>query len=442
MQNNLEKKSLYSFDKNYCSTIFYKEPDKYREIEKFSKLSNQIITTGSNYSYSPAGFGKGSLSLILKKFNRIINFDIKKKEITVESGITLSDFLNFLLKYDLWIPQLPGYPFITLGGAVAANSHGKSCGVHGTIRNAIKSILLFHKNNGWLELSNEKNKDIFDLTVGGLGLTGTIVNITFKLSDINQKKFITTRKEVMSTKECIKSVRDSNTNDTFVYSWNRADSKDNFGKGFVFKNIIDKNSSRKFKKISKVKKKNNFLLPFSLWTRSTVKIANFFYTGFNKYINKGTSEEIEQVIFPFLGKEKYFSFFGRKGFIESQLLIPDNNLEEFFAEFKSLYKLHRPTITLFSIKNMSGEQKYLRFENNNLCVTFDYVNNKLNRIFLNEIDKLCIKFKILPSIIKDSRLSRETFNSCYTQAEEFKDKLNNFDKERIYKSELSNRLNI
>ena len=79
MQNNLEKKSLYSFDKNYCSTIFYKEPDKYREIEKFSKLSNQIITTGSNYSYSPAGFGKGSLSLILKKFNRIINFDIKKK---------------------------------------------------------------------------------------------------------------------------------------------------------------------------------------------------------------------------------------------------------------------------------------------------------------------------------------------------------------------------
>ena len=123
-------------------------------------------------------------------------------------------------------------------------------------------------------------------------------------------------------------------------------------------------------------------------------------------------------------------------------MIPDNNLEEFFAEFKSLYKLHRPTITLFSIKNMSGEQKYLRFENNNLCVTFDYVNNKLNRIFLNEIDKLCIKFKILPSIIKDSRLSRETFNSCYTQAEEFKDKLNNFDKERIYKSELSNRLNI
>ena len=143
MKNNFEKKKLYSFDKNYSSTIFFKEPDKYREIEKFSKLSKEIITTGANYSYSPAAFGEGSLSLMLKRFDRILNFDLKKKEITVESGLILSKFLNFLLKNNLWIPQIPGYPFITLGGAVAANSHGKSCGTHGTIRNSIKGILLF-----------------------------------------------------------------------------------------------------------------------------------------------------------------------------------------------------------------------------------------------------------------------------------------------------------
>ena len=111
MKNNLEQENLYSFDKNYSSNIFFKQPDKYRELEKFSNLSKNIITTGSNYSYSPAGFGEGSLSLFLNKFNRILNFNPAKKEITVESGIFLSDFLNFLLKYDLWIPQIPGYPY-------------------------------------------------------------------------------------------------------------------------------------------------------------------------------------------------------------------------------------------------------------------------------------------------------------------------------------------
>ena len=54
-----------------------------------------------------------------------------------------------------------------------------------------KNILIFHKTNGWLNLSEEENKEVFDLTVGGLGLTGSIINITFKLSEITSKKFVT-----------------------------------------------------------------------------------------------------------------------------------------------------------------------------------------------------------------------------------------------------------
>lgn len=441
MKNNLEQKNFYSFDKNYSSNIFFKQPDKYREIEKFSNLSENIITTGSNYSYSPAGFGEGSLSLLLKKFNRILDFNSKKKEITVESGINLSDFLNFLLKYDLWIPQIPGYPFITLGGAVAANSHGKSCGVHGTIRNSVKSILLYHKKNGWLELSNEKNKDIFDLTIGGLGLTGTIVNITFKLSEIKQKKFNTIREEVKSVKDCISFINDNNFDDTFIYSWNRADNDKDFGKGFIFKNILDKESQTSFKEISKNEKKS-LLLPFSLWNRVSIKIANFFFIYLNNLTKKKSKEEIEKVIFPFIGNEKYFSFFGKQGFIESQLLISKHRIDEFFEEFKKLYNYHRPVITLFSIKNMSGSQKYLRFEDNKLCVTFDFINNNLSRKFLEEVDRLCIKYQILPSIIKDSRLNKNIFNKCYNEGQIFKEKLINFDKDRVYKSELSRRLDI
>ena len=64
-----------------------------------------------------------------------MNLTKKNKEITVEAGITLIEFLNFSLKYNLSIfLVLPGYPTITIGGAVAANAHGKSCAIHGTIR--------------------------------------------------------------------------------------------------------------------------------------------------------------------------------------------------------------------------------------------------------------------------------------------------------------------
>ena len=134
--------------------------------------------------------------------------------------------------------------------------------------------------------------------------------------------------------------------------------------------------------------------------------------------------------------------FGSKGFIESQLIIPEKNIDEFFNEFLHLNEKLKPSITLFSIKNMSGKQKLIRFEDNNICVTFDFVNNKKNKEFLQHLDKLCIKYQILPSIIKDSRLEKDIFDKCYSEADIFRDKLSKFDKRRYYKSEISNRLKL
>ena len=139
------------------------------------------------------------------------------------------------------------------------------------------------------------------------------------------------------------------------------------------------------------------------------KTSKYFFINMNNFAGRESKEDFEKVIFPFVGNETYFNFFGRQGFIESQLLISKKRLGEFFEEFKSLYKLHRPIITLFSLKNMSGTQKYLRFEDDKICVTFDFINNKINRKFLIELDKLCIKYEILPSVIKDSRLNKKPF---------------------------------
>ena len=145
--------------------------------------------------------------------------------------INLIEILNFSLKYNLWIPQLPGYPTITLGGAVATNAHGKSCGSDGPIRKSIKSILLFHKNNGWMTLSENENKEIFDLTIGGLGLTGTIVN-NFKLKEIDNTQFIT-KKIIKSVEEC-NEIINNNDNSSYIYSWHRADRVKNFGRRYNF----------------------------------------------------------------------------------------------------------------------------------------------------------------------------------------------------------------
>jgi hypothetical protein len=91
---------------------------------------------------------------------------------------------------------------------------------------------------------------------------------------------------------------------------------------------------------------------------------------------------------------------------------------------------------------MSGEHKYLRFEGNMICLTFNIVKNEKNLNFVNELDKLYIQYDVVPSIIKDSRLKKEVFNKCYKFADEFRKDLRSFDHKRFYRSELSDRLEL
>ena len=269
------RKKIFLFDKNFSYKIFYSKPDKYKLLEEVARRNENIINIGSNLSYSPLGFGKNSTSINIKKFNRILEFKKNEKIITIEAGATLIELLNFTLKHNLWIPQLPGYPTISIGGAVAANSHGKSCGTHGTIRKSIKSILLFHKENGWLNLSKNENEEIFDLTIGGLGLTGTIVSVTFELLELESDEFITTKKPVKSVEECQKIIMESSNKSSFVYSWHRAENIKNFGRGFLFENSNKKKFQKGLKKL--VDKKIKFSpLFFPLWNKFSISLANFF----------------------------------------------------------------------------------------------------------------------------------------------------------------------
>ena len=441
-----EKCKLSSFDKNYTTEVYLKNPDKYRQLEKDSSRAGSLISRGGGYSYVAASFKKETLSLNMKNFNKILYFNEKEKLIRVEAGMTIIEFLNFTLGFGMWIPQIPGYPFISIGGAVASNVHGKSGELHGTIKNVIKDMLIFHKDHGWLNLSNDENKNIFDLTIGGFGLTGTIVSVTFKLIDFEGFNFQTSVNKINSITETVNFIKDNKEKNNLIYSWNRVDSNfQNFGNGLIFcnkMNLQNKEKNLNILKSSKPRFLGNFIR-FCLWNKLSVKTFNYFFLNYYNYLKKNDYEDnFINVMFPFLGKEFYFSLFGNKGFIESQILIAYEKVESYINDFKKLIDLHRPVITLFSVKGMSGEHKYLRFEGDMICLSFDIVNNQKNLNFFDELDKLYIKYDVVPSIIKDSRLKKEVFDKCYKFANEFREDLKSFDHKRSYRSELSDRLDL
>ena len=438
------KKKFKSLDRTYTADIFLKRPDKYRDIEILTSNAKNLITMGSGKSYIAASFKEDNLSLQLSKFNRIINFNKKDKTIIVEAGIKLYSLLNFTLMHRLWIPQIPGCPSITLGGAVAANVHGKSSSTHGSLRSQIKSIKIFHKTHGWLDLSENENKEIFELTIGGFGLTGTIVNVELKLVDIKGYDFTTTIEKVSSARDTVSKLNLNDLENIFSYSWNKTNKRKKLGEGLIFKNKINENGTKiLLKKMEYETNKIHQCFPLNLWNRYTINFfQNLYFIYYNFYKKKIIHDDFKNVIFPYAGKETYFHMFGKKGLFESQILVPLHKVNIFLDELEHNFKKLAPEITLFSIKKIMDKDILLRFSGEGICFTFDFTNNKKNITFLDKLDEICIKHHLKPSIIKDSRLNSNTVKKCYKEFDIFRKTLLDFDSKRIYKSELSERIGL
>ena len=85
IKNQTKRRKIVSFDKSISTNIIFCQPDKYKILENISNNFENIINVGSNLSYSPLGFSENNLSIEIKKFNRVLNFDKKRKLITVEA---------------------------------------------------------------------------------------------------------------------------------------------------------------------------------------------------------------------------------------------------------------------------------------------------------------------------------------------------------------------
>ena len=119
----LERKRFVSFDGGTAEDAEYFRPDRYRMIDDSLEGPYRIVR-GGGYSYAAASFGGGSIVENFTLFNRVLEFDSQSGLIKVEAGITLSDLLGVTVPRGFWLPVIPGYPAITVGGCIAANVHG------------------------------------------------------------------------------------------------------------------------------------------------------------------------------------------------------------------------------------------------------------------------------------------------------------------------------
>jgi decaprenylphospho-beta-D-ribofuranose 2-oxidase len=147
-------------------------------------------------------------------------------------------------------------------------------------------------------------------------------------------------------------------------------------------------------------------------------------------------------LYPFHNKGFYFDLFGHRGFIAQQILIPEDSIFEFIKKFESIIKRADIPIVLSAIKAFRGEQQLLNFNGDGFSLYCDFLNNGDSIKFLDKFNDLATDYGCISNIIRNSYLSAEIVKNQYNQYNEFKDRLHNYDPDRLFVSEISNRLEL
>ena len=441
----MNKTIINSFDGTEIINGFIERPEKYSHLYNIANSTQGIIARGSGLSYCAAASGNDITSIDMKRFNRILSFDEANGIIKVECGLTIGNFISFIVKRGWYFNVIPGYPSITIGGCIAFNVHGKSQFNIGTFGNHVKELTLYHPAYGEIVCNRSQNKDIFNLTIGGFGLTGVILDVTLVLSPLQGNSITRDTIKCKNLSDSVEKMHAFKNDSENVYSWNNLNLSDsNFGKGIIYREKFYQG------KAFQSKDYNYTLLKPNTWKKFGVNFINNFTQQFISFVyyqkeNIAPSSSILSIAestFPIYGKEIYYYLFGKQGFREYQLIVPLDKADNLFFGLHGLIKKYNMPVSLGSLKLFKGENKYLNFCTDGICLAIDIPATAKSINFFSEIDSLVIKSNGIANLSKDSRLQANTLAKMFKEYSYFKSELFRYDPRKCFTSSLRQRIEV
>ncbi len=143
-----------------------------------------MLPFGNGRSYGDSCLNDGALLLDARGLDRLISFDVERGVICCEAGVLLSDVLDLIVPRGWFVPVSPGTKFVTVGGAIANDVHGKNHHCAGSFGCHVRQFELLRSDGSRRRCSRTENPDWFAATIGGLGLTGVILWAELELKQV------------------------------------------------------------------------------------------------------------------------------------------------------------------------------------------------------------------------------------------------------------------
>lgn len=374
---------------------------------------------GMGRSYGDVCLNSYNVLWMTKALDKYISFDSNSGQLVCETGVLLGNIQGDFLPQGWMLPVTPGTQFVTLGGAIANDVHGKNHNSMGSLGHHILQLRLLRTDGSIIDCGPNHNTKWFRATIGGMGLTGLILSAKIQLGQIKSPWLSVDTIPFQTLAECFQMITTCKSNWEYLVAWFDSQNSRNFGRGFFMGAnpivFFDSDTTKK-RQIS-----IPFVPPCSLINRGSIRLVNTVYY----YKNKRKFSKIislHSFLYPLDKIENWNRIHGPRGFFQYQCVFPKENAQDAIISLLSVIKNSKingflPIIKLFGEKESIG---MMSFPKPGITLAIDFPhqgNTTLNS--LKQLDDIVLEAKGRVYLAKDARMNQNLFIDSYPQLQEF-----------------------
>ncbi|MDT8429786.1 MAG: FAD-binding oxidoreductase [Pseudomonadales bacterium] len=402
------------------------------------------ISRGQGRSYGDSALASALIqSTYLDQF---LAFDHDTGRLRCGSGITLGTILQTLLPRGWFLPVVPGTQFVSVGGAIACDVHGKNHHRDGSFCDYLLSLSLLLPGGEILDCSPTQHPDIFHATCSGMGLTGVILEATLQMTKVSGgliEQRISRAGNLQASFELIEANSSAHYSVAWLDCMARGAQR---GRSVLFtgEHITSEPSSKPEIRIRKYPALSvPFSLPSLLLNRYSIELFNRLYYARAGSITASQSIDYQQYFFPLDGIGHWNRLYGRKGFVQYQFVMPeDSALAGMTAVLKKINAAGKGSFLSVLKKMGPANNNLLSFPMAGYTLALDFKFEQQLLPLLDTLDAIVLDHGGRIYLAKDARMSSSTFKKSYPAWQQLDSLRERLGAKSVFNSMQSQRLGL
>lgn len=418
-------------------------------LERELALTTTSIPRGLGRCYGDSALNDQTVLSCLR-MDHMLSFDESSGLLVAEAGVSLSDILDIFLPRGWFLPVTPGTKFVTLGGAVASDVHGKNHHVAGSFCDHVSWMDMLTASGEVVRCSRDRNEDLFLATCGGMGLTGVILRVALALTRV-QSAFI--RQETVKTANLteIMDCFEASTDWTYSVAWiDCLATGEAMGRSIMMRgehatygDLSGKRARRPLYLANKSLPAVPFNFPgFALNSLSVRAFNNLYYAKAKSGLHTSIVDA-NTFFYPLDAVPHWNRIYGSRGFTQYQFVLPLESSRQGLPTILKAISASGLGSFLAVLKLFGRQDGLLSFPMEGYTLALDFpITEKLFRL-LPELDAMVNDFGGRLYLTKDARMDQAMFEKGYGHVlEEFRSIKRKWDPDNRFKSLQSQRIGV